>query len=78
MTTLLIEKNIPLARKKRIIGRSKYPFINMELNDSFLIPLGLNSSGILVLAKRFCVSNALPWKFKTGKTEDGVRIWRVE
>ena len=69
-----IEKTIPIPRAHAT--RGKYPFHQMEIGDSFVVPVD----------RRIAASVACDWykrkhgmKFVTRKTEDGkfVRVWRI-
>lgn len=75
-----IEKNVPVSPK--IYGggpRSIYPFIKMEIGDSFLVPCG----GPDKLKTRNRVNSSLRHyirdgrKFSIRNVQDGVRCWRV-
>lgn len=79
-----IEKGIPFKEARGKIGgwnkgKSKYPFKDMEINDSFFVPSDNPVSAQVALLKA-----ANYWakghhgKFKTAKLEGGVRCWRVE
>ncbi len=87
-----IEKHIYLAppvnlyykKKKRI---SKYPFLLMNVEDSFLIPCANMTNkqtvrnlraAILIAAAKFNKKHGVKYKFKTRSAESGIRIWRVE
>lgn len=73
---IAIDKNVPVP--PRIGGRpggrpTKYPWLDMEIGDSF------RTSG-----KRNSIGAAVAWatkqygrKFVTRREDDGVRIWRI-
>lgn len=69
-----IEKNIPVPSPHA--AREKYPFHQMEIGDSFVVPVD----------RRTAASAACTWykkkhgmRFVTRTTEDGkfVRVWRI-
>ena len=80
-----IEKNIPIPSipKKNLL---KYPFNEMEIGDSFFVPWSEEEkkSKLRMQRKRTSIlgsarnlkSNKI--KIKTRKSEDGIRIWKVE
>lgn len=71
-----VDKNI------KITPRSKYPFNDMEIGDSFLIETDSNhyrkQASTLSLAKKWAIKNNPEAKFATRKVEKGVRIWRTK
>lgn len=78
VSAVQIDKNIPMP--DRLPGNagngrwSKYPFAEMEVGDSFLVtdtPRNKISSAANQAYKR------LGFKFKTGKVDDGIRVWRI-
>ena len=76
-----IEKGI---RMPLHIRQTKYPFANMEVEDSFYIPLKDDqdikklTNIIRTAYGQFCKNHNKDWKFKTLQTGKGVRIWRVK
>lgn len=75
-----IEKNIEITkRKKRQRNNLKYPFNEMEVGDSFLVPVGDEDERVvqrrLVSACKYKKVDGI--KFKTRCLCDGVRVWRV-
>jgi hypothetical protein len=69
-----VEKNIPLPRPQRASKPSKYPWDQMEIGDSFLVPgkTTAEMSGRVRYAEKttgFC--------FTSRSTPEGCRIWRV-
>ncbi len=64
-----IEKGIP------VITRYRYPFLEMEVGDSFFVP-GFSSkdmSGSLTRVRKLHPG----WKFTTRTIDGGVRVWRI-
>lgn len=69
MNPPLIEKNIPLPMK--------YPFAQMDVNDSFAVPASVNRSTVNVSAMRFGRKHGM--KFTVRQMPDGtLRCWRIE
>lgn len=85
-----IEKKVEMPAITRNVG-SKYPFADMEVGDSFLVPLEYDEDGSPVedtatLRKRMngACSNAVrrykdeDRKFTARNVEGGVRVWRTQ
>ena len=73
-----IETGIPIPK-----ARSKYPFKDMEVGDSFFIPkLDANlykmSATVASSARMWAKKNGVEYKFKTQINEDGVRVFRIK
>lgn len=68
-----IEKGVPLPTTEPVKCR-KYPYTTMEIGDSFLVtdrtPEAVGSSASQ-MGKR------LNRKFRSAKTREGVRVWRI-
>ena len=63
-----IDKKIP-------IPEPQWPFSRMDVGDSFLLPEGREAAGrqyAIMFGKRHGM------KFTSRKTDQGVRIWRME
>lgn len=76
-----IEKGI--ARNRRHSGRRGiYPYLDMEIGDSFLVPTDLKPStryGIAREGNTRAIEAQKPHRFSVGKdVENRYRIWRVE
>lgn len=61
-------------------GRSLYPFAQMEIEDSFLVPY--DGDDARTVERRVSASAAqfgrrTSTKYTTRREEDGVRIWRI-
>jgi hypothetical protein len=67
-----IDKNIPIPTEKR---RSKYPWIEMEVGDSFLVARELKASIRSLVSVK---NTAGKEKFTYRTTQDGIRVWRIE
>lgn len=63
-----IESNVPLP--------NKFPFSQMKVGDSFLLPDHIKRTAASVSARRFGDKNQM--KFTIRKTEEGFRCWRIE
>lgn len=64
-----IEKGIPHPR-------SRFPFQEMEVGDSFLIPQEVPRMTVCVAAHRFGKDKGL--KFSVRMTPEGYRCWRIK
>lgn len=71
-TVYIIEKGIPIQKSR--IATSIYPFAQMEVGDSFLIPCGPKSARQNAIA----AVERLGMDAVTRKQLDGsIRVWRV-
>lgn len=79
-----IEKGVPIPNKDA--GRVRYPFGELKIEESFFVPakskrkedinsLQRNMGSLIAQWRR---NNDLTRKFATRRTEDGVRVWRIE
>lgn len=66
-----IEKNIPVPDWR---VRARYPFKDMQVGDSFLIPQGDRKK---VYPAASAAGARHGKKFAVRKVDDGVRVWRV-
>ena len=78
-----IEKDVPLCRPSSKLN--KYPFDQMEVGDSFLVPYAeAKSARMAALARNAGRNKKLPKHvtvqrhFVTRTVDGGMRIWRVE
>lgn len=73
-----IEKGVAIPTKSS--RKSKYPFRDMEVGDSFFIKDTIDPEGtrkkVSSAATMFCHEN--DYKFKTQVFPAGVRIWRIK
>lgn len=69
--TFRIEKNIPAPPNRR----SKYPFADMEVGDSFMIPGAATSAKIGSSISYRCIRYGE--KYRTSAVDGGLRVWRV-
>ena len=63
-----IESGIPMP--------AQFPFAEMRVNDSFLLPEGTKRLTVAVAAGRYAKKTGT--KFTTRKTAEGYRCWRIE
>ena len=70
MTEVKIDKNVPVP------SRSKWPFAEMGIGDSFLVPGDLDARYQLSMAGN-ASRQFKPKRFVCRSTPEGVRIWRV-
>lgn len=68
MSDVIIDKNIAMPKGGR---RSKYPWREMEVGDSFFLPKATVSMG--AANDRYA-----PTKFIMRKVDGGHRVWRIE
>jgi hypothetical protein len=75
--TFCIEAHIPLHPERR--GVSKYPWRQMKVGDSFLVP-GKNQERLLncLTSCRANAQRSTGWKFSLRCTTFGVRVWRTK
>ena len=75
--TYEIEKDIPLPpRKSRV---SAYPFAEMNVGDSFVVPPTENAPALTTLRNAAAqAKKKLGFKFVVAETYDGIRVWRTE
>lgn len=74
--TIAIEKEIemPATERKLTPRKSKYPFAEMELNDSFFLPDRVAKSFTPTV---YAAGKRLGRKFAVRSVDGGVRVWRV-
>jgi hypothetical protein len=77
--TFQIEKNIPLPPKARPPGRSgsMYPFLQLEIGDSFFVPNRENGKTPVVHFSKNKNAKNSGLKFTARKSDGGVRVWRI-
>lgn len=77
-----VEKNVPYpvpkSRQPKRRKNNKYPFLKMEIGDSFHISARSKLERELARS-RICgaASNVKGKKFSTRTFDDGIRVWRV-
>jgi hypothetical protein len=69
-----IEKDIPIPPQKR---RSRYPFEDMAVGDSFIVPVSKRNSlaGSISRFQNFIDSSK---EFTYRQMDDGYRVWRTK
>lgn len=72
MPKVKIDKNVPLPAHHLQI----YPWREMEVGDSFLVPTDTKSASLRVIASRN--GRELGRTFSVRKTPEGFRCWRVK
>lgn len=85
MTKIKIERGVPIPLVDKPERESKYPFGEMEIEESFFVP-NTKPSSMHACISRFKKSKGSERKFtvrsvteKQGdKDVEGVRIWRIE
>ena len=70
-----VEKNVHIPIGKPATTK-KYPFGDMSIGESFLVPEGDNSNNVVRSAHAYGKRNGM--KFTSRKAEGGTRIWRIE
>lgn len=71
-----IEQGVPMPNTDTNGKRSKYPFQDMQVGDSFFIAGG-KSAGLAATARNWAVRNRVQHRFLVRTVEGGVRVWRV-
>lgn len=69
---LQIDSHVPIP-----LGRSKYPFQEMEPGDSILFLGARKANSARVSALRFVRVHQPTWAFQLRKVEQGWRLWRI-
>lgn len=70
-----IEKNISVPAAQNV-GRPRiYPFAEMEIGDSFLLPTA-EKDRVGQAAKAWKARHG-GWNYRTRVLDEGIRIWRV-
>jgi hypothetical protein len=70
-----IEKDVPLPALVR--RRSKYPFKDLEIGDSFVIPIKSDKSPSGIYAAISTARSRHNIGLTTARVEGGIRVWRV-
>lgn len=71
--TILVETGIAIPPRRH---KSKYPFAQMKVGDSFAVPDG-NHSKVRAAIGDFTKGGTQAWKFTLQKFGDGYRCWRT-
>ena len=81
-TKYKIEKGLPVIPQKQAGRKGKYPFKELEVGDSFFVPVENKKEDARIVMRRINPS-ALTWGIRNGKTitcridGNGVRVWRT-
>jgi len=70
-----VEKGIDVPPRKSRRGKSKYPFDQMDVGDSFLAR-GVKLQTLTTAAAHY--GKPLGKKFTARTLDDGIRVWREE
>jgi hypothetical protein len=74
-----IEKNIPMPNLGKNRRAVKYPFMQMEVGDSFFVELEHNHKNHNTLSTAaYQAAKRLGVVFTKQKVENGYRVWRVK
>lgn len=78
MESISIEKNVPVTGRRKA---TKYPWVHMEVGDSFKVPCGVGEVKKLHVsvsqsARNYSTKNP-GFKFTIRSEIDGVRAWRI-
>jgi hypothetical protein len=74
---LKIEKNIPVPPKTHRAASSKYPWRQMVVGDSFLVPLAGKHPMRVQATICTSVARLKPKLFTTSQVDGGIRVWRT-
>ena len=83
MEKIRIEKNVPIPNITKW-GVSKYPFAEMEIEDSFAVAITDNNYAekirqqLYSASRNYVIRNNNKWKFTTKILNTEVRIWRIK
>lgn len=73
--TFKLSKSVPLPGTQGGEGIARYPFAEMDVGDSFLVPHSLSES---VKAACYSYGRRHRMKFVSRKVGNGRRVWRQE
>lgn len=71
-----IEKNVPIA--KLASKKPKYPFEQMEVNDSFFVKGDKKKKAAVCVAIYYYKKENPDVKFCTRTNDEGIRVWRTQ
>ena len=75
-TEIKVEKGVPAPLAKR--NRRALPFEGMEVGDSIFVPCADAKEQICIAGAAYYYAQKSRRSFTARKSDDGVRIWRVE
>ena len=73
-----VTKGIPIPKNNARYGRSKYPFGEMEVGDSFFIPLAPTASLKVSVYRAARVNYGVKRSIRIAAEKSGMRVWRVK
>ena len=80
-----IDKNVKMPEERSIRrdrgNRKKYPWSEMRVGDSFLVPYTDISRDIRQLTHggiQWAQRRGLDWQFAQRRLENGIRVWRTK
>jgi len=73
--SITVDKGVPIPNFRTAPRKSKYPWRDLEVGDSFLVP-DTTSERFGPQARE--AGLRLGRKFTVRKVEEGVRVWRTE
>lgn len=80
-----VESGIPIPPQRSYFAprnslkRSVYPYAEMMVGDSFLVPKGISQGRVSGTAVAWAKRHKLPWKFAVRRMVDGnTRCWRIK
>lgn len=68
-----IERDIELP-----MGRTRYPFAEMNVGDSFLVQTRKKGHSARIASIRFVKVHQPTWEFSLRRVEGGWRLWRTK
>ena len=74
MAEFKIDKNVPMPKGVRGPGKTKYPWREMEIGDSFLLPAECKYPDQFAGSPN---KHMAPLRFAVRKTPEGYRLWRI-
>lgn len=74
--TLKIEKGIPVPTHNARFAK-QYPFDQMEIGDSFLVPMPANKSPSSIYSALSQAKKRLKINLTSSRVEGGLRVWRI-
>jgi len=72
-----IEKNIPLKSPRHKENHYRYPFLKMEIGDSFFVTCKTEEKRLTFSRVYSAAKHYQDKKFATRSIEDGIRCWRI-
>jgi hypothetical protein len=68
-----IDKNVPIPENS---GRNKYPWVKLEVGDSFVCPKDISSAAFQSSGRQWAKRNKVKFVFRN--TDEGCRVWRTK